>query len=194
MYTQVLHSCTRTNMSVHGSNMSVPFCQILSRCQVVRIPDVHLDSCHLRCRTYVRCRTCMTYEIVRATHDIILYIVRAMSYVRYTGHLEPCHTRYRVFTRYQVTHWHIIGSCFPISGFSFDPISGHVACDPISGTYIGYTLDIGSPCHWYRKPHTWYRDQYRVQYRVSRYRWHDIPISVSISGTNNIELDKLIWI
>jgi hypothetical protein len=34
----------------------------------------------------------------------------------------------------------------PISGhvsLSFDPISGHVACDPISGTYIGYTPDIG---------------------------------------------------
>ncbi len=31
MYLQVLHSCTRTNMSVHGSDMSVPFCQILSR-------------------------------------------------------------------------------------------------------------------------------------------------------------------
>ncbi len=76
--------------------------------------------------------------------------------------------------------------CVPISesGFSFDPILGHVACDPISGSYIGYTPDIGSSCHRYRKPHTWYRDQYWVQYRVSRYRWHDIPISVSISGTN----------
>ena len=31
MYIQVLHSCTCTNMSVHGSDMSVPFCQILSR-------------------------------------------------------------------------------------------------------------------------------------------------------------------
>jgi hypothetical protein len=46
----------------------------------------HLDSCHLLCRTYVRCRTCMTYDIVRATHDIVLYIVRAMSYVPYRGY------------------------------------------------------------------------------------------------------------
>ena len=99
-------------------------------------------------------------------------------------HLEPCQTRYRGFSRYRVTHWHDIGSYVPISGFSFDPISGHVACDPISGTYIGYLPDIGSSCHRYRKPHTWYRDQYRVQYQVSRYRWHDIPISVSISGTS----------
>ncbi len=87
-------------------------------------------------------------------------------------------------TRYLVTHWHDIGSCVPISGCSFDPISGHVACNPMSGTYIGHTPDIGSSCHRHRKPHTWYRDQYRVQYRVSRYRWHEIPMSVSISGTN----------
>ncbi len=76
------------------------------------------------------------------------------------------------------------------------PISGHVS------RYWGFLLTryrdkshvtrylyrvhtrYRSSCHWYRKPHTWYRDQYRVQYRVSRYRWHDIPISVSISGTN----------
>jgi hypothetical protein len=69
-------------------------------------------------------------------------------------HLEPCQTRYRGFSRYRVTHWHDIGSYVPISGFSFDPISGHVACDPISGTYIGYLPDIGSSCHRYRKPHT----------------------------------------
>ncbi len=30
-YVQVLHSCTGTNMYVHGTDMSVPFCQILSR-------------------------------------------------------------------------------------------------------------------------------------------------------------------
>ncbi len=30
-YVQVLHSCAGTNMSVHGKDMSVPFCQILSR-------------------------------------------------------------------------------------------------------------------------------------------------------------------
>ena len=46
----------------------------------------HLDSCHLRCRTYIRYRTCMTYDVVRATYDIVLYIVRAMSYVLYTGY------------------------------------------------------------------------------------------------------------
>ncbi len=103
----------------------------------------------------------------------------------------PYHTRYRGFTRYRVTHWHDIGLCVPISVFSFDPISGHVACDPISGTYIGYTLDIGSSCHRHRKPHTWNRDHISgtisgvtisvtwypdigvnigYQYRVSRYR------------------------
>jgi hypothetical protein len=31
MYIQVLHSCTGTNMYVHGSDMYVPFWQILSR-------------------------------------------------------------------------------------------------------------------------------------------------------------------
>ena len=46
----------------------------------------HLDSCHLRCRTYIRRRTCMTYDVVRATYDIVLYFVRTMSYVRYTGY------------------------------------------------------------------------------------------------------------
>ncbi len=48
--------------------------------------NMHLDSCHLLCRTYVRCHTCMVYDIVRATHYIVLYIVCAMSYVRYTGY------------------------------------------------------------------------------------------------------------
>ncbi len=35
---------------------------------------------------YVRCRTSCTYDIVRATYDIVLNIVRTMSYVRYTGY------------------------------------------------------------------------------------------------------------
>ncbi len=39
MYIQVLHSCTRTNMSVHGSDLSVPFCQILSRWSGFPGPD-----------------------------------------------------------------------------------------------------------------------------------------------------------
>ncbi len=58
----------------------------------------HLDSCHLvRCRTppvtsrtmpACQCRTSCKYDIVRATYDIVLNIVRTMSYVRYTvtGH------------------------------------------------------------------------------------------------------------
>ncbi len=62
----------------------------------------HLESCHLRCRTYVRARTCMTYDIARATYDIVLYIVRAMSYVRYTGYIWNRHRLYRnrVFITY----------------------------------------------------------------------------------------------
>jgi hypothetical protein len=32
----------------------------------------------VRYGTYVRCRTCMTYNIVRAAHDIVLYIVRVI--------------------------------------------------------------------------------------------------------------------
>ncbi len=34
---------------------------------------------------HVRCRTSCTYDIVRATYDIVLNIARTMSYVRYTG-------------------------------------------------------------------------------------------------------------
>ena len=31
---------------------------------------------------HVRCRTSCTYDIVRVTYDIVLYIARTMSYVR----------------------------------------------------------------------------------------------------------------
>ncbi len=34
---------------------------------------------------HVRCRTSCTYDIVRVTYDIVLYIARTMSYVRCTG-------------------------------------------------------------------------------------------------------------
>ena len=34
---------------------------------------------------HVRCRTSCTYDIVRATYDIVLNIARTMSYVRHTG-------------------------------------------------------------------------------------------------------------
>jgi hypothetical protein len=34
---------------------------------------------------HVRCRTSCTYDVVRATYDIVLNIARTMSYVRYTG-------------------------------------------------------------------------------------------------------------
>jgi hypothetical protein len=54
--------------------------------QYILVCTTHLDSCHQRCRTYIRCRTCMTYNVVRATYHIVLYIVRAMSYVWYTGY------------------------------------------------------------------------------------------------------------
>ncbi len=72
-----------------GTCWYVPVCTDLPNpVQVYRIPDDyihyildHLDSGHLpwRCRTCVQCRTCMTYDIVRATYDIVLCIVHAMS-------------------------------------------------------------------------------------------------------------------
>ena len=97
-------------------------------------------------------------------------------------HLEPCHTRYRVFTRYRVTQRHDIGSCDPISGFTFDPISGHVVCRPISvpisGTHpisghhgtdivnhipdIGINIGINIGCPDIGDMLSRYRCQYRV--------------------------------
>lgn len=85
----------------------------------------------------------------------------------------------------------------PISGFSCDPISGHVSCVPISGPIfrglgpdigcapisghhvtdivylvpdIGFNIgtNIGYPDIGVSK--TRYRCQYRIQYRVTRYR------------------------
>ncbi len=35
----------------------------------------------------------MTYDVVRATYDIVLYIVRAMAYVRSTGYHDRRMTR-----------------------------------------------------------------------------------------------------
>ena len=73
----------------------------------------HLDSCHLQCRTYVRYRTCMTYDIVRATNDIVLYIVRAISYVRYTGYRRTTsyvrHRTSRTMSYVYIRHrtWHV---------------------------------------------------------------------------------------
>ena len=81
----ILYTWTGLGKSVHTGTYQYVLVQHGTR-QYENLTVVrHLDSCHLRCRTYIRCRTCMTYDVVRATYDIVLYIVRAMSYVRYTG-------------------------------------------------------------------------------------------------------------
>ena len=111
-----------------------------------------------------------------------------------SGHVS----RYRVFllTRYRdmsdVTRYRVpISGTHPISGHHVTDIVNHI---PDIGINIGYNIGCpnigdmisryrcqyrvpisgvpisGYQSHRYRQPHTRYRDQYRVQHRVSRYR------------------------
>ncbi len=81
----------------HAGDEEKPISSCLdTRCPMIAPHILQQTSCHLLCRTYVRCRTCMTYDIVRATHDIVLYIVRAMLYVRTMSYVYIRHRAWHV--------------------------------------------------------------------------------------------------
>ncbi len=127
--------------------------QVYTKCRFWYIPGIYLS------RSYEMPFYTGYIPGIYLSHEIVLSARLQNFYCNAAAHryhLEPCQTRYRGFSRYRVTHRHdimMIGSCNPISGFSFDPISGHVACHPISGTNIGYLPDIGLLCHRYCIPH-----------------------------------------
>ncbi len=95
----------------------------------------HLDSCHLRCRT------CMTYDIVRATYDIVLYIVREMSFMRYTGYRRTTsYVRHRTYVRCRTCTYDIVSD-------TYDIVSCHLNITytmlyVLNGPTISYVHDI----------------------------------------------------
>ncbi len=87
--------------------------------------------------------------------------------------------RYRGFTRYRLCHgvsryhWHDPSRGFLLTRSWYrDIMMSHVTryrvpksgTHPISGHHV--------TSHWYRNPHTWYQDQYRVQPVPKAYRKH----------------------
>jgi hypothetical protein len=117
---------------------------------------IHLDPCHLRCRTYLRYRTCMTYDIVRATYDIVLYIVRATSYVRYTGYRRTTsYVRHRMYIRCRTCTYDIVSDTYDIVGchFNVSYTMSYVLKGPTISMYMTYDI-VGLYCIRHRMYHT----------------------------------------
>ncbi len=104
-------------------------------------PPFHFYSRHLRCGTYVRCRTCMAYDILRATHDIVLYIVRAMSYVLYTGYRRTTsYVRHRLYVQCRMCTYDIVSDRYDILGCHFN--ISYTMSYVLKGPSISYVHDI----------------------------------------------------
>ncbi len=102
---------------------------------------LHLDSCHLQCRTYVRYRMCMTYDIVRATYNIVLYIVRAMSYVRYKGYRRTTSfVRHGTYVRCRTCTYDIVSDTYDIVGCHLN--ISYTMSYVLNGLTISYVHDI----------------------------------------------------
>jgi hypothetical protein len=85
----------------------------------------------------------MTYDIVRATHDIVLYIVRAMSYVRYTGYRRMTRTsyvRHRMYVQCRTCAYDIVSDTYDIVGCHFN--ISYTMSYVLKGPTISYVHDI----------------------------------------------------
>ena len=87
----------------------------------------------------------MTYDIVRATHDIVLYIVRAMSYVRYTGYRRTTsYVRHRMYVRCRTCTYDIVSDTYDIVGchFNISYTMSYTMSYILKGPTISYVHDI----------------------------------------------------